>query len=1020
MTSQIFKNSELIKNIPLEFLGFHGPITVLVFFNEFILFAGQGPYIKIYDVMQGFLIYAARIFKKNQIHGIVYAKRNKLVIWGGKDFCIVNLDDLFNNTDFDVCVVSEWIFDVKPSFDKSYIWLTTSRNKVYVYDIQTKSCIQVFSCNENPLLYSSSLYIHYNGSVTVASATIFNEIQIWHISPYEFFNKKNILIHVAHRLKEHEGAAFKVNFSNDGKLLCSCSDDRSIKVWDLNTGKCKATGWGHNSRVWDVKFIDNDNSRLISVSEDTTARVWKMIHKSKLKQNSVYSGHEGKNVWSVSVFKNIFATGGSDGKIRLWEINDKVKIQHHITADDIKNAINSLPNILYDTFRSYVLINSFQILIVSVFGNVLIFNIKTKKFNYLFYDSDLSSFSKVSLWSKTNFVNISDKFGNIYILDIKNNLSVKLYFNTLLLILSRSQNIIYLMKKYNLYFLYFIMSNFIYEKNDIISIVPMELTAAVISFEASLVFLGFRTGFLSIHRLEDFGKGLPSVYIIKDLYKENALHTIILHPYENNLLNKKLEITTIGHNWMYYILELTFNSHNNTIQIEKKHHEKCNKHGVEGGFYLKGDLILYGFKKLRFFIWNQSKDFDIFSTICGGQHRHWSIYFSYSKKIEKNSTFVFTRSNSIITCHFSLLSPFQSFQKIILQEGRHGREIRTMAFHPILYQKNTLLFLTGAEDTTVRLSKLYITKYSEIINIYRVKQHTAGVEKVSWSKNGIFFFSCGGAEEFITWKFSIKSLNQIRIIDHAVCPVINNGRNVRIIDFCIVELSNKNNYLIIMACSDSSIRVWLFQSKKSKYNLISNEKYSTRCLLNVICISEKSYCYLLVASTDGFITIWNISNYVKSLDINIIQNNFFPPPIWKNQLHQSSIKSMILTHIKDEKYLLVTGGDDNKINLTEIIIKLDSDSYKISCNIIMNKLNAHDSSITGLVFSRSGLLISIATDQKLKIWKVSSSQLIFLSEFYTYVADPSGISIAKILDREILVIYGIGLEIFSFNTLIST
>ncbi|KAG5513465.1 hypothetical protein PMAC_000896 [Pneumocystis sp. 'macacae'] len=988
MTFQISENSKLIKNIPLEFLGFHGPITVLVFFNEFILFAGQGPYIKIYDIIQGFLIYATKILKKNKIHGIVYARKNKLVIWGGKDFCILNINDLFNDADFDVCVASEWIFDIKPSFDKSYICLTTSRNKVYIYDIQTKYCVRIFSCSENPLLYYSTLYIHSNGSITVASATIFNEIQIWQINP-EFFNEKNLLINITHRLKGHEGIAFKVNFSNDGKLLCSCSDDRSIKVWDLNTGCCKATGWGHNSRVWDVKFINNDNSRLISVSEDTTARLWKMVDKSRLEQNSVFHGHEGKNVWCVSIFKNVFATGGNDGKIRLWKINDKIKIQYNITSDDVKNAINNSINMLYDTFRSYVLINSFQILIVSVSGNVLIFDIKTKKSNYLFYDSDLSSFSKVSLWPRTNFVNISDKFGNIYILDTKNNLFIS---------------------KYRI------------SDGKIQSLFPIsynELTAAVISFETNLIFLGFRTGFLSIHRLENFGKGFPSICIIDDLYKENALHAIILHSYKNNLLDKKLEITTIGRNWTYYILELTIHNHsNNKIQIEKKHHEKCNKYGIEGGFYLKGDLILYGFRKLRFFIWNQSKDFDIFSTICGGQHRHWSIYFSYFKKKEENSTFIFTRSNSIIACNFSLLSPFKNFQNIILQEGRHGREIRSMAFHPILYQKNTLLFLTGAEDTTVRLSKLYITKCSEIVNIYRFKQHTTGVEKILWSKNGMFFFSCGGAEEFVTWKFSMKNLNQIRIIDYAICPIINKGRNVRIMDFCLIEL-NKNDYLIIMTCSDSSIRIWLFQSKKSEYILISNEKYSIRCLLNVICISEKFYCYLLIASTDGFITIWDISNYIKSLDINIVQNNFFPQPIWKNQLHQLSIKSMILRRIRDGKYLLITGGDDNKINLTEIIVKLDSGSYKISCNIIIDKFNAHNSSITGLVLSKSKLLISIAIDQKLKIWKIGSSQLIFLSEFYTYVADPCGISIAKVVNKEILVVYGIGLEVFSFNTLIS-
>ncbi|EMR08645.1 hypothetical protein PNEG_03119 [Pneumocystis murina B123] len=236
-------------------------------------------------------------------------------------------------------------------------------------------------------------------------------------------------------------------------------------------------------------------------------------------------------------------------------------------------------------------------------------------------------------------------------------------------------------------------------------------------------------------------------------------------------------------------------------------------------------------------------------------------------------------------------------------------------------------------------------------------------------------------------------------------------------DFSVIEFSNKDNYLIVMACSDSSIRIWSFLYKTSEYILILNKKYSTKCLLNVTYILEKDYCYLLVTSTDGFITLWDISNYIYSSEIIIKSSEESFLPIWKNQIHQSNIKSMILRRLEENVYLLVTGGDDNKINILKIIVKLDSNlsNYKISSKTITNKLNAHNSSITGLAFSVSGLLFSIATDQKLKIWKIDTSQLVYLAEFYTYIADPCGISIAKVLNKEILAIYGVGLEFFSFD-----
>ncbi|KTW31641.1 hypothetical protein T552_04062 [Pneumocystis carinii B80] len=1019
-------NLELENNKWVKLLGFHGPVTSVLFLNKSILFAGQGPYIKIYDVKNGMVIYRAKVFKKNRIHGIVYAKENTLIIWGGKDFCIVKLNELFNKDDFDINQALDWIFDAKLSYDKLYILLATAHNKVYVYDIERKEYIQTFSCIENPLLYSSCLYIYCDGSITVVSGTIFNEICVWSINSVEIVKKKDIMIQITHRLKGHEGIVFKINFSKNGKLFCTCSDDRSVRIWDINSGECKAIGWGHDSRIWDVKFIGNEESKLISVSEDTTARLWKITSGSKLEQDSVYDGHEGKNVWCVSVFGNMFATGGSDGKIRLWEINDKTKPEYYITPYDIRNVTNSF-NKLYDVpiFDLLIVYNT----MIIFFRKVLIHDTKTKKSNYLFYDLDLSGFSKISLWSETDFVNISDKLGNIYLLNIKNKLSTSKYHISNEKIQSlfpiSFKDSLYLITvsaislRIHLHLFKYIESSFIYEKKDIISIAPMELTAAAIDFKTNLIFLGFKTGLLSIHRLESFGEGLSSIYLVDDLYKKNALSTIIIHSHEETLFNKRLEITTIGRDWIYYILELTiYNGDDNDskITVEKRHQGKCSKHGIEGGFYLKEDLILYGFKKLRFSVWNQSKGFRIFSVVCGGSHRHWSIYFSCSENKE-NSTFIFTRSNSIIICNFLLLFPFQNFQKTILQDGRHGREIRSMAFYPISYQRNTLLFLTGAEDTTLRLSKLYITNCSEIINIYCEKEHDTGIEKISWSKNGLFFFSCGGAEEFVAWKFSIKDLNHVRIIRHAICPAINKRKNVRIMDFSVIEFSNKDNYLIIMACSDSSIRIWSFLSKTSEYILLLNKKYSTKCPLNVTYILEKEYCYLLVTSTDGFITLWDISNYIHSSEIIMKNSEESFLPIWKDQIHQSNIKSMTLRHIEENTYLLVTGGDDNKINILKITIKLDSNlsNYKISCKTIMNKLDAHNSSITGLAFSVSGLLFSVAADQRLKIWKINTSELLYLAEFYTYIADPCGISIAKILNKEILTIYGIGLEFFSFD-----
>jgi len=70
--------------------------------------------------------------------------------------------------------------------------------------------------------------------------------------------------------------------------------------------------FGHTSRVWDCKIL---SAHIISISEDTTCRVWTF---DGVCQN-IITGHSGKNIWSldVSPSQRVIATGGGDCAIRL-------------------------------------------------------------------------------------------------------------------------------------------------------------------------------------------------------------------------------------------------------------------------------------------------------------------------------------------------------------------------------------------------------------------------------------------------------------------------------------------------------------------------------------------------------------------------------------------------------------------------------------------------------------------------------------------------------------------------------
>jgi len=119
------------------------------------------------------------------------------------------------------------------------------------------------------------------------------------------------------KLEGHTHWVTSVAVSPDGKWLASGAHDKTVKIWDIETGNCQATLEGHDDYVNSVAFMP-DGKRLLSSSDDSTIRIWE-FPSGRLER--VLNGHSSlvRQVIPMAKGKMLLSgAAGNDSSIKLW------------------------------------------------------------------------------------------------------------------------------------------------------------------------------------------------------------------------------------------------------------------------------------------------------------------------------------------------------------------------------------------------------------------------------------------------------------------------------------------------------------------------------------------------------------------------------------------------------------------------------------------------------------------------------------------------------------------------------
>lgn len=789
------------------------------------------------------------------------------------------------------------------------LYLLTAHNEVIQVDVAGKHRqVNRVNCGERGLLYSGAICSTKRG-LLVAAGTVMHGVIVWDLSG-----------NITHRLTHHEGSIFGVQIDDTGNYLASCSDDRSVKLYSLEQGHLMGSGFGHGSRIWSLKFVSP--TTIMTTGEDCTCRFWEYTNGELVQTRKWESLHNGKHIWAadVSTQSGWVVTGGADGRIAAHDLDESI-VKLYQCAEPRFKTIACLNGVYMGVTKEgdiHKFTGTWAPCGVSCPGTVSAHSFKTQ-FHFVTQEGHILTLDDSASWTHHEAK-----------VKVINALSWKDESSFYILLHCADPRLPFILKIWN---------NGAFSSTEIGRPDPKAFTptSMYVNTEKQWLFVGSRHANLAAYDLST-----STCTLIRKICGGDTITSIgYLHSDTDSLY---IWITLRDSEYIY--AKVSFHE---SFSFEKVLQNKVSRGFIEGAFLYKNPatqklcFYLYGFRSSAFYVWNETTQYEVANIECGGAHREWLFENTSQKRLQ----FAFSYLKKGSMC----LTEFKSRAQEVLEEGTHGREIRDLAICPQLSSGKRLM-VSVSEDAAVKLGEILGTKYT---NLLTLNSHISGLQRVKFISDSLFA-TCAANGELLMWR--ITRLPLIAAVE--VDRIESANADLRVMDVAHIY---ENGHWIAVVFSNSTVKLFRFDQK---FECVAETLYSDICILHVDFVALGEKTYVMIATTDGCLTFWEVS----------LQKPVFGEPVLSTKLHQNAIKAVALVP-KENACTIVTGGDDNALVLSEL-----RPGPSLS---VLDRKDGASSTITSLSVA-GNVLLATSADQIVRIWSIDKT-LECLSANYTSVAD---------------------------------